>query len=90
VSRLLRDGSICQKLRGTDNADALYALLTDHTESHALRPEQVLVIGLMRARPSPPTPPSQRERSSRLPGRRICDAPAAGPSLSRPAGRGLG
>ncbi len=35
VSRLLRDGSICQKLRGTDNADALYALLTDHTESHA-------------------------------------------------------
>ena len=35
VSRLLRDGTICQKLRGTDNADALYALLTDRTESHA-------------------------------------------------------
>ncbi len=35
VSRLLRDSTICQKLRGTDNADALYALLTDHTESHA-------------------------------------------------------
>ncbi len=35
VSRLLRDGPICQKLRGTDNADALYALLTDRTESHA-------------------------------------------------------
>ena len=35
VSRLLRDGAICQKLRGTDRADALYALLTDHTESHA-------------------------------------------------------
>lgn len=35
VSRLLRDGAICQKLRGTDNADALYALLTDRTESHA-------------------------------------------------------
>ena len=35
VSRLLREGAICQKLRGTDNADALYALLTDRTESHA-------------------------------------------------------
>ena len=27
--------AICQKLRGTDNADALYALLTDRTDSHA-------------------------------------------------------
>lgn len=35
VSRLLRDATICQKLRGTDSADALYALLTDRTESHA-------------------------------------------------------
>ncbi|HVC56624.1 MAG TPA: PTS IIA-like nitrogen regulatory protein PtsN [Stellaceae bacterium] len=35
VSRLLRDATTCQKLRGTDNADALYALLTDHTESNA-------------------------------------------------------
>jgi PTS system nitrogen regulatory IIA component len=35
VSRLLRDSTICQKLRGTDNVDALYALLTDRTESHA-------------------------------------------------------
>ena len=35
VSRLLRDDAICQKLRGTDNADALYALLTDRPESHA-------------------------------------------------------
>lgn len=35
VSRLLRDAAICHKLRGTDNADALYALLTDRTESHA-------------------------------------------------------
>ena len=35
VSRLLRDSTICQKLRGTDNADALFALLTDRTESHA-------------------------------------------------------
>ena len=29
VSRLLRDRSICEKLRGADKADALYALLTD-------------------------------------------------------------
>ena len=29
VSRLLRDKSICDKLRGSDGADALYALLTD-------------------------------------------------------------
>jgi PTS system nitrogen regulatory IIA component len=29
VSRLLRDRTVCEKLRGTDNADALYALLTD-------------------------------------------------------------
>ncbi len=35
VARLLRDSAICQKLRGTDHADALYALLTDRTESHA-------------------------------------------------------
>jgi PTS system nitrogen regulatory IIA component len=33
VSRLFRDATICQKLRGTDNADALYALLTDPSES---------------------------------------------------------
>ena len=35
VSRLLRDRSVCEKLRGTDNADALYALLVDRTPSHA-------------------------------------------------------
>ncbi len=35
VSRLLRDRTICEKLRGTDKPDALYALLTDRTESHA-------------------------------------------------------
>jgi len=35
VSRRLRDHTICEKLRGTDNPDALYALLTDRTESHA-------------------------------------------------------
>lgn len=28
VSRLLRDASVCAKLRGTDNADAIYAILT--------------------------------------------------------------
>jgi PTS system nitrogen regulatory IIA component len=35
VSRLLRDRGICEKLRGTENADALYALLTDQAASHA-------------------------------------------------------
>jgi PTS system nitrogen regulatory IIA component len=35
VSRLLRDRGICEKLRGTDRADALYALLTDRHASHA-------------------------------------------------------
>jgi len=35
VSRLLRDRSICEKLRGSDTADAIYALLTDRTASHA-------------------------------------------------------
>jgi len=35
VSRLLRDRAVCEKLRGTDRADALYALLTDRTASHA-------------------------------------------------------
>jgi nitrogen PTS system EIIA component len=35
VSRLLRDRRICDKLRGTDNPDALYALLTDMTASDA-------------------------------------------------------
>lgn len=35
ISRLLRDRTTCQKLRGTDNADALYALLTERPETHA-------------------------------------------------------
>ena len=35
ISRLLRDVAICEKLRGTDNADALYALLTANPESKA-------------------------------------------------------
>ena len=35
VSRLLRDPAICEKLRGTDNRDALYALLTESAASHA-------------------------------------------------------
>lgn len=35
VSRLLRDRATCAKLRGTDRADALYAILTDRTSSNA-------------------------------------------------------
>ncbi|MGH6989186.1 MAG: PTS IIA-like nitrogen regulatory protein PtsN [Stellaceae bacterium] len=35
VSRLLRDRATCDKLRGTDRAEALYALLTDRAASHA-------------------------------------------------------
>ncbi len=35
VSRLLRDRAVCEKLRGTDNADALYSLLVDRTSSQA-------------------------------------------------------
>lgn len=35
ISRLLRDRTACEKLRGTDNADALYALLTEGPESDA-------------------------------------------------------
>ena len=35
VSRLLRDQATCEKLRGADQADALYALLTETTTSHA-------------------------------------------------------
>jgi len=35
VSRLLRDKVICDKLRGTDNAEALYAILTESMEPRA-------------------------------------------------------
>lgn len=35
VSRLLRDRTICEKLRGTNNADALYAILSDRTATYA-------------------------------------------------------
>lgn len=35
VSRMLRDREICEKLRGSDTADALYALLTETAASHA-------------------------------------------------------
>ena len=35
VSRLLRDESVCDKLRGTDSADALYAILTESMETRA-------------------------------------------------------
>lgn len=35
VSRLLRDKSVCEKLRGTDNGEALYSLLTESPASRA-------------------------------------------------------
>jgi len=35
VSRLLRDKAVCEKLRGTDSAEGLYALLTDNPASRA-------------------------------------------------------
>lgn len=35
VSRLLRDRSICEKLRGSDTAEAIFALLTESATSHA-------------------------------------------------------
>lgn len=35
VSRLLRDRVICDKLRGTDSRDALYAILTESATSRA-------------------------------------------------------
>ena len=35
VSRLLRDRSICDKLRGSDTAEAIFALLTESAASHA-------------------------------------------------------
>lgn len=35
VSRLLRDQTLCSKLRGSDSAEALYVLLTETEASHA-------------------------------------------------------
>jgi PTS system nitrogen regulatory IIA component len=35
VSRLLRDQGMCEKLRGSDSADAIYALLTQQETTHA-------------------------------------------------------
>jgi len=35
ISRLLRDKSVCEKLRGTESAEGLYALLTDSPASRA-------------------------------------------------------
>ena len=35
VSRLLRDRVVCDKLRGTESAEAIRALLTESTASHA-------------------------------------------------------
>jgi PTS system nitrogen regulatory IIA component len=35
ISRSLRNRAMCSKLRGTESADAIYALLTDRAASHA-------------------------------------------------------
>ena len=35
VSRLLRDQSVCEKIRGSDKAEAIHALLTNSSASHA-------------------------------------------------------
>jgi PTS system nitrogen regulatory IIA component len=35
VSRLLRDNAVCEKLRGSHDAAAMYALLTEPAASHA-------------------------------------------------------
>jgi nitrogen PTS system EIIA component len=35
VSRLLRDKSVCEKLRGTDDGEALYALIVESTANRA-------------------------------------------------------
>ena len=35
VSRLLRDKTMCERLRGADDPEALYALLTEAAQSHA-------------------------------------------------------
>ena len=35
ISRILRDSGICEKLRGTDTSDALYAILTGSVEHEA-------------------------------------------------------
>lgn len=35
ISRVLRDRSVCDKLRGTESADAIYAILTQATASRA-------------------------------------------------------
>jgi PTS system nitrogen regulatory IIA component len=35
ISRLLRDRNVCEKLRGSDSADAVYAILTESAASRA-------------------------------------------------------
>ena len=35
ISRLLRDRTVCEKLRGSDSADAIYAILTESAASRA-------------------------------------------------------
>ena len=43
ISRLLRDRTVCEKLRGSDKAEALYALLTENATSNAAEPRFSLV-----------------------------------------------
>jgi len=35
VSRILRDNKVCEKLRGTDTPDALFAILSENAETEA-------------------------------------------------------
>ena len=35
ISRLLRDQGVCEKLRGTDDAEAIHAVLSNFAKSHA-------------------------------------------------------
>ena len=35
VSRLLRDSATCEKIRGSDTRDAIFALMTESATSHA-------------------------------------------------------
>ncbi len=57
VSRLLRDRAICEKLRGTDSAEAIHALLTESMPSHAA--ELWPVMAARRGDRSQPVDPPQ-------------------------------
>ena len=76
VSRLLRDRTVCEKLRGTDKADALYALLTDAATHPPSPPDDVLPLSersTARDRAGEPSP----GRSSRSGSTVICVPSAA-------------